>query len=96
MRVVGGDDHQRVAVGAGEGQRFLYRFVQIDGFTNLPARVGGVILLIDRRALYLQEETVRLSFSSEIAFSVIAASVGVAAVRAGLFSQVTAGLSRLP
>ena len=74
----------------------MYRFVQIDGFTNLPARVGGVILLIDRRALYLQEETVRVVFQQRDRFSVIAASVGVAAVRAGLFSQVTAGLSRLP
>ena len=56
MRVVSGHDNQRVAVFLREGQRALYSFIQIDRFTNLTARVCGVILLIDGRAFYLQEK----------------------------------------
>ncbi|MNP23767.1 hypothetical protein D3C76_1164870 [compost metagenome] len=55
--VVSGHHHESVTVFLRELQRLLHRFVKIDGFANLSARIGRVILFIDRRPFHLQEET---------------------------------------
>ena len=60
MRVVGGDDHQRVREvhvlhGVGNG------LVEVVGLANLAAGIACVVLLIDRGALDLQEEAVLLA-----------------------------------
>ena len=54
--MVGGHDHQSVAIAAREFQRLLHRGVEIDGLADLAARVGRMIALVDRCALDLQEE----------------------------------------
>ncbi len=56
VAVVGGDDDQRVAVRALVVEGLLDRGVEGDGLTDLTARVRGVVLLVDRGALDLQEE----------------------------------------
>ncbi len=57
--VVGGDDDRGVAVLLGEAQRGLHGLVEVDGLADLAAGVGGVVLLVDARALDLQEEALR-------------------------------------
>ena len=73
VRVVGGDDDQRVGVAALVVQGDADRLVERDRLADLAARVGGVVLLVDRGALDLQEEALVGSSSSSIAFVVIAA-----------------------
>ncbi len=58
--MVGGDDHQGLAIGLSEGQGLLHGFVEVDGLADLAARIRGVVLLVDGRALDLQEEAVRI------------------------------------
>ena len=58
--MIGGHDDQGVAVLAGEVQRRRDGLVQRDGLTDLTADVGRVILLVDRRRLHLQEESLVL------------------------------------
>jgi hypothetical protein len=94
--MVGGDDHQGITVFSRKLQRLLHRFVKIDGFANLAARIRRMILFIDGRAFHLQEETFLVALSRSIAFSVICASVGTEASRFGFGVQVTGGLSILP
>ena len=60
MGVVGGDDHQRACVLPGERERHLHRLVEVDHFADLATRVGGVRLLVDRRALDLEEKAFRM------------------------------------
>ena len=56
VAVVGRDDEQRVGVRAGEVDTDLDRAIECDGLADLPARVGGVILLVDRGAFDLEKE----------------------------------------
>ncbi len=96
MRMVGGDDHRGITVFSREFQRLLHRFVKINRFADLAARIRRMVLLIDGSAFDLQEETFSLRLSRSIAFSVICASVGTEASRFGFGVQVTGGLSLLP
>ena len=56
VRVISGDDDERVAVTLGEIKGFLDGFVQALGLTNLAASIRAVITLINRSGLNLQEE----------------------------------------
>ncbi len=38
----------------------LNRLVEVDGLADLPARIGGVVALVDRSALDLEEEALVL------------------------------------
>ncbi len=46
-----------ITVFSREFQRLLHRFVKINRFADLAARIGRMVLLIDGRAFDLQEET---------------------------------------
>src|SRR5699024_9527736 len=54
--VVGGGDDQRLTVLLREVESGFDRLVEVDGLTDLPARVRLMILLVDARALDLEEE----------------------------------------
>ena len=95
MRMVGGDDHRGITVFSREFQRLLHRFVKINRFADLAARIGRMVLLIDGSAFDLQEETFRCDSAGQ-SLSVICASVGTEASRFGFGVQVTGGLSILP
>ena len=73
-----------VAVLRGEVEGLLDRLVEVDRLADLAARVGGVVPLVDRGALDLQEEALSLRFASSrsIAFCVMSASVGTLPSRA--------------
>src|SRR5262245_11088523 len=60
VAVVGRDDDERVAVRLRPLETDLDGAVELDGLADLPARVLGVVLLVDRGALDLQEEAVPL------------------------------------
>ena len=57
VRMVGGDDHQGIAVFSRKLQRLLHRFVEVYGFADLATRIRRMILFIDGSAFHLQEET---------------------------------------
>ena len=61
VRVVSGDDDQGVGVRLLVVQRDADRLVEGDGLADLAAGVGGVVLLVDRGALDLQEEALACS-----------------------------------
>ena len=73
VRVVGGDDDQRVRVRALELVGDADRVVHADQLADLAAGVGGVVALVDRGALDLQHEALRVALSSLMALSVISA-----------------------
>ena len=56
MAVVGGRDHQRVAVLLGELESLLHSLVEVDGLADLTAGIGSLVAFVDRRALDLEEE----------------------------------------
>ena len=74
VRVVGGDDDERVRVLALVVERDADRLVERDGLTDLRARVGGVVLLVDRGALDLQEEPVLVALEQARAPCVVMAA----------------------
>ena len=55
--VIGGDDDEGLAVLLGEFEGLLDSLVKVDGLADLATGVGGMVLLIDGRALHLEEET---------------------------------------
>src|SRR5699024_5515439 len=56
VSVVGGGDDERLTVLLREVESGFDRLVEVDGLTDLPARVRGVVFLVDARALDLEEE----------------------------------------
>ena len=64
VRVIGADDDQRVGVRLLERLGDADGVVHADQLTDLPAGVGGVIALVDRRALDLEHEALVLPCSS--------------------------------
>src|SRR5690606_40074644 len=56
VRVVRRDDDEGLAVGLGELDRRLDGLVELDRLTDLATGVGGVVPLVDARALDLEEE----------------------------------------
>jgi hypothetical protein len=96
MRVIGGDDDQRVPVGLAKFQRDLHRPsrstvspIWLHGFASRSS------LSIDAPST-CRKKPFGWFLSNEIALRVIAARFGAAAVRSGLARQVIAGLSILP
>ncbi|SKV16193.1 Uncharacterised protein [Mycobacteroides abscessus subsp. abscessus] len=59
--MIGGHDHQGVAVLAGEVDGGGDGLVEGDGLADLTADIGRVILFVDRRGLDLQEEALVLA-----------------------------------
>ena len=53
VTVVGGRDHEGVAVLLRELEGLLHGLVEVDGLADLAARVGRMVALVDRRALDL-------------------------------------------
>src|SRR4051812_38509922 len=91
VAVVGGHKHQRVGVAAGERGARRDRRVEVDRLADLAARVGRVVLLVDARALDLQEEAlVRVAVVEQ--FQGLAGLVGQ--LRLGLRQRRVGGAAR--
>ena len=66
MRMVRSHDDERVGVALGVLQPDAYRAIERDGLANLLTGILDVILLVDRRALDLQEEPAPVPASSTL------------------------------